>query len=101
MSAVEKEARDMGFSNEASKVLDKFSKTTRKPMFDLNRLKYEAIMQMLFEWRHAEVNASAIDLGIRPGDADVAKSIVAEKEKRLRIYVDSQLPLGGFKPRKP
>lgn len=91
----------MGFNKDASKLLGKFSAVTRKPKFDLKRLKYEAIMELLFEWRHAEVNAAAIELGIRPGDLSVAKGIVAEKEKRLRIYVDSQLPLGGFKPSKP
>lgn len=90
----------MGFTDSASKLLGKFSAATRKPKFDLNRLKYEAVMELLFEWRHAEVNASAISLGLRTGNAMAANELVEVKASRLRIYVDSQLPLGGFKPRK-
>lgn len=60
--------------------------------FDLNRLKYEAVMEMLWKWRSAEIHSAAILLGLREGDRDAEREKADKLLVRIRIYADGCKP---------
>lgn len=68
----------------------KAKRRSSAPKFDLNRLKYEAVMDMLFNWRNREINAAAILLGIREGDTLLAQEEADQYLNRIRIWVDDK-----------